>query len=147
MSMPIPSLTMLKGQAKSLRGGLAGAGVSVSHSQSLELLAKQHGFRDWNTLHAAAGNRVAEPYQIGQSITGRYLGQPFRGEIIQVRRMSGDERFGVTIKLDEPLDVLPQSRISNIRYRVSGRVDRRGMTVERTSDGQPHLVLDLDAAS
>ena len=41
-----------KDQAKRLRASLAGRGVEVSHSEALELVARQHGARDWNTLAA-----------------------------------------------------------------------------------------------
>src|SRR5918993_6137324 len=49
-----------KQQAKRLRASLAERGVEVSHSEALELVALQHGARDWNTL-AAAHAEVAPP--------------------------------------------------------------------------------------
>ncbi|GAB3435779.1 glyoxalase superfamily protein [Flindersiella endophytica] len=44
-----------------LRKDLANAGVSVSHSQSLELVAHLHGVKDWNTLAATTPVPVAKP--------------------------------------------------------------------------------------
>lgn len=41
-----------KAMAKSLRGCLAAESVVLSHSQCLEIVAKQFGFADWNTLSA-----------------------------------------------------------------------------------------------
>ena len=41
-----------KAMAKSLRGSLAARSVSLSHSECLEIVAKQSGFADWNTLSA-----------------------------------------------------------------------------------------------
>jgi hypothetical protein len=41
-----------KQQAKRLRTSLAERGVEVTHSEALELVAQQHGARDWNTLAA-----------------------------------------------------------------------------------------------
>jgi hypothetical protein len=41
-----------KAMAKSLRGSLAARSVSLSHSECLEIVAKQFGFADWNTLSA-----------------------------------------------------------------------------------------------
>ena len=41
-----------KAMAKSLRGSLAARGVLLSHSECLEIVAKQSGFADWNTLSA-----------------------------------------------------------------------------------------------
>ena len=49
-----------KQQAKRLRTSLAERGVEVTHSEALELVAHQHGARDWNTL-AAAHAEVAPP--------------------------------------------------------------------------------------
>lgn len=39
-----------KAMAKSLRESLAALGLEVTHSQCLEVVAKQFGFHDWNTL-------------------------------------------------------------------------------------------------
>jgi hypothetical protein len=41
-----------KMMAKSLRGSLATGNVLLSHSKCLEIVAKQFGFADWNTLSA-----------------------------------------------------------------------------------------------
>ncbi len=41
-----------KSMAKSLRESLAALGLDVTHSQCLEVVAKQFGFHDWNTLAA-----------------------------------------------------------------------------------------------
>ena len=41
-----------KAMAKALRGSLAAQSVVLSHSQCLEIVAKQFGFADWNTLSA-----------------------------------------------------------------------------------------------
>lgn len=41
-----------KAMAKSLRGSLAATNVLISHSKCLEIVARQWGFADWNTLSA-----------------------------------------------------------------------------------------------
>jgi hypothetical protein len=41
-----------KVMAKSLRASLAARSVLLSHSECLEIVAKQLGFADWNTLSA-----------------------------------------------------------------------------------------------
>ena len=41
-----------KAMAKSLRNSLAASRVLLSHSKCLEIVAKQFGFADWNTLAA-----------------------------------------------------------------------------------------------
>ena len=48
------SVRDLKRQAKGLRSHLSDQGVSVTHSQSLESIARVNGFRDWNTAAATA---------------------------------------------------------------------------------------------
>jgi len=42
-----------KGMARRLGGALADRDIAVSHSEALELVARQLGARDWNTLAAA----------------------------------------------------------------------------------------------
>ena len=52
----------LKSMAKSLRDGLAARNLALSHSECLELVARQFGFPDWNTLSSkfdAAGHLSA----------------------------------------------------------------------------------------
>lgn len=41
-----------KTMAKSLRGSLAADNILLSHGKCLEIVAKQFGFADWNTLSA-----------------------------------------------------------------------------------------------
>lgn len=41
-----------KTMAKSLRGSLAAGSILLSHSKCLEIVARQLGFADWNTLSA-----------------------------------------------------------------------------------------------
>ncbi len=41
-----------KAMARSLRDSLAARSVILSHSECLEIVAKQSGFADWNTLSA-----------------------------------------------------------------------------------------------
>ncbi len=59
----LPTLDALKSQAKRLRTELAHAGTELGHSRALELMAKQYGYKDWNTLHAAVGNLGIQPHQ------------------------------------------------------------------------------------
>jgi hypothetical protein len=140
----LPSLDDLKAQARRLRATLQDSGSAVGHARSLELLAHQYGYKDWNTLHAALGNRPPPaPIQLGMRVTGRYLGQVFAGEVISVRALGEGERYRVTLDFDEPVDVVTFDSFSAFRRRVSATVDRHGVTAEKTSNGQPHMVLDL----
>jgi hypothetical protein len=137
-----PSLDELKTQAKRLRDSLARAGIPINHSRSLELLAHQLGYKDWNTLFAAT-SEPSSLLALGGRVSGDYLGQPFRGEIIGISRISAHPHYRITLKFDEPVDVVTFSSFSAFRRRVSCVVDRSGETAERTSDGRPHLRLAL----
>ena len=141
----LPGVEALKAQARRLRDGLSDAGTPVSHSRSLELLAAQHGYRDWNTLRAAADrprpNRPLPRFAVGDRVRGDYLGQAFTGEILALRQIDGGRLHGVTLKFDEPVDVVRFDSFSSFRQRVSATIDGQGISPQRTSDGAPHLRL------
>ena len=59
-----------KAMAKSLRNSLAARGVLLSHSECLEIVAKQFGFVDWNTLSAKQIPHAA-PEQVTCSFCGK----------------------------------------------------------------------------
>lgn len=143
-SLQLPALQDLKDQAKRLRARLEADGTSIGHSKSLELLANQYGYKDWNTLHAAIGNRpLPSPIALGAEVRGRYLGQPFRGEVVAIAALTASDRFRVTFQFDEPVDVVTFDSFSAFRQRVTCTIDRSGRTAEKTSDGQPHVQLEL----
>ena len=143
-SHTLPSIEAAKAQAKRLRATLAADGSPVGHSRSLELLAHQYGYKDWNTLYAAIGNRPPpSPVAVGQRVRGRYLSQPFDGEVIGVLALATPGRFRVTLHFDEPVDVVTFDSFSAYRQRVTCTIDRTGRTAEKTSDGRPHMALAL----
>lgn len=133
------SLEALKAQAKRLRAALAEDGDFISHSEALELLAKQTGFRDWNTLHAAVDARPT-PLHLGARVSGAYLAQAFSGEIIGVDALPGGRRR-VTIKFDEPVDVVTFDSFSAFRNRVTAIVGEDGKSAEKTSNGRPQMEI------
>ncbi len=142
-AFPSQTVAQLKQQAKRLRSSLEADGVVVTHSQSLELLARQLGHRDWNTAHAAAGNtKPACPVGLGQTVEGRYLSRNFKGEVIGIKAIA-PSRFRVTFNFDEPVDVVTFDSFSAFRKRVTCTIDGRGKTTEKTSDGLPHMELRL----
>lgn len=147
------ALTSARAQARALREALAARGTPVSHSQALELVAHQHGARDWNTLHArlaaaevpppaTPAKAPASPSSFGlrQRVRGRYLGQPFRGEIIALSRV-GPGRTRVTVRFDEAVDVVRFESFSALRRQVTATLDGQGCSASATSDGTPHMVL------
>ncbi|MBX2804750.1 MAG: hypothetical protein KTR19_02165 [Hyphomicrobiales bacterium] len=139
-----PAVEELKTQAKALRRSLERTGNPVSHSQALELIAQQFGFNDWNSAYAAAGNQPpASPVSLGERVSGHYLGQPFDGEVIGVSMLGAQDRYRVTLRFDIPVDVVTFDSFSAFRRQVSCIINRHGVTVEKTSNGNPHMRLAL----
>lgn len=137
----------LRAEARALRAERARAGVTMSHSQALEAVARQHGYRDWNTARAMLKPPHACPVQVGQAVSGRYLKQAFTGTVLGVHMLPGAGYFCLTLAFDEPVDVVGFDSFSALRRRVRCRVDARGVSPERTSDGMPHMQLMLDGPS
>ena len=142
MTRHLPSVAEAKEQAKRLRAKLAEQGTTVSHANALELVAHNNGFRDWNTFHAAMGNRSPEDWAAGGRVRGRYLSQPFEATVIAVE-MVRPGWFRLTLDLDEAVDVVTFDSFSNFRKRIRAVVGPAGTSRERTSDGTPHLELFL----
>lgn len=140
-TVSLPDISQLKDQAKRLRAQLGDTGKPVTHSESLELIAHQMGFRDWNTLFAAVGNNPQKKaYRLGARITGHYLGQAFAGEIIAAQTVA-KSATRLTINFDEAVDVVKFKSFSAFRKRVSAVVNKDGVTPAKTSDGKPQLVI------
>ena len=136
----IPSLDALKSQGKALRKSLLADGPDLGHGRALELVAKSHGYRDWNTLHAAVGNAPRPPVELGQIVEGRWLGQKFTAEVLGIQTVAND-RYRVILDLESPIDVVTWESFSNFRSRIQKVVNSQGRSIEKTSDGVPHLVL------
>lgn len=141
-SLDIPSASSFKAEARALREEHAKAGEPISHGAALEQIARRHGYRDWNTAHAAVPERAVSPFQVGQRVRGAYLRQPFTGLLIGVQLLSDMQHFRVTVKFDQPVDVVTSELFSGFRQRVVATVDLRGISPAHTSDGEPHMRLD-----
>jgi len=146
-SLMLPSLETLKAQAKRLRDALAEEGDFIKHGEALELVARQFGYRDWNTLHAAAGNRQPLPVAVGNDVSGLYLGQPFKARILSLQTLADDGYLRISLDLDEAVDVVKFDSFSAYRKRITATIGPDGSTVTRTSDGEPHLRLALASAA
>lgn len=142
MNTQLPSATHAKGQAQRLRAQMAEDGAPIGHAKSLELVAHQHGFRDWNAMFAAIGNRPPKGWAIGDKVSGTYLSQPFAAHVVSVSVIRPGW-FGLELHLEQAVDVVTSDGFSNFRSRIRGVVGPKGHSVERTSDGQPHLKVDL----
>jgi hypothetical protein len=106
------------------------------------LVAHNHGFRDWNTMFSAIGNGPPKGWAIGNKVSGTYLSQPFAGHVVSISIMKPGW-FRLELQLDEAVDVVTSDGFSNFRSRIRGVVGPKGHSVERTSDGQAHLQIDL----
>ena len=137
--MQTNTIATLKDQARRLRADLTKRGHDTTHSQALEMLAHQMGQRDWNTLAELAQRATAPaPLTLGARIAGRYLGQDVAGTVLAIAAHAGLTRL--TIKLDEPVDVVRFDSFSSLRRRITVSLNDAGVTPQRTSDGQPHFV-------
>lgn len=156
LSLPLAKATdTYKQQAKRLRAFLQEQGRPVSHGEALEMVARQHGFRDWNTLAAASTataapasapavppRNSAPPLEVGALVGGRYLNQPFVGEVLSVTALSDGEHFRITLHFAEPVDVVTFDSFSAFRRRVTATVNRDGISPQKTSNGLPQMVIE-----
>ncbi len=131
-----------KARARELRAELAAAGTPVSHSEALERVAAELGYRDWNTASARLSNEPEIPLQVGDRVGGTYLKQSFNGRVLAVRELAGGSAFEVTIDFDEPVDVVEFDSFSAFRKRVKATVSPGGISFAKTSDGVPHMVVE-----
>lgn len=142
MSAALPSLAAAKQRARELRARLAAEGRQIGHGQALELIARQHGFRDWNACHAALQVAEAPLWEPGARVRGRYLSQRFTATVLDVRQVRpGWVRL--VLDLDEAVDVVRFDSFSSLRKRIHGVVGPAGTSRERTSDGRPQLELEM----
>ena len=140
---PLPIHSQVKHHAKTLRARRQAAGHPMTHAQALERISKKLGYRDWNTLSAAITSvRNASCVPSGDTVTGRYLGNPFEARILKVGITSeGETRL--TLRFEKPIDVVEHSGFSAFRQQINCRVGTDGRTSETTSDGTPHVALTL----
>ena len=116
----------------------------VNHAQALEFIARSHGHRDWNTAHAMAGDAdESPPVSVGDRVRGHYLGKMFAGKVMGVHSLGSSRRWRIVLHLAEQVDVSRFESFSALKTRIRATVDAAGRTAARTSDGQPHLELDL----
>lgn len=141
MDMPT-DLAHAKATAKRLRADHAARGQQLSHSQALEHLAQACGHRNWNSLSAALAPEAPLRIKVGGQVSGRYLGQCFVAKVLAAKQVPHGW-VSVKLELAEPVDVVRFDSFSSFRKRLRGTVGPKGHSRERTSNGEPHLVIDL----
>jgi len=137
-SLDTPSIQTLKSEAKALREERARDGAPINHGQALEEISRRHGYRDWNTASATLPERVAIPVQVGQRVKGTYLSRPFAGLVVAMKLLADMQHYEVTVKFDRPVNVSKFSWPIE-RQRVTATIGLNGISLARTSDGEPHM--------
>ena len=110
--------TNYKQSARRLRDALAEDGVTVSHSKALELVARQQGARDWNTLAAEPAFKPTAPFAVGERVAGTFNDNPAQGRIIALAETIKPDLWRVTVAFDPPVDVVTSKLFSSERRRV-----------------------------
>ncbi|SDY43288.1 hypothetical protein SAMN05444004_101432 [Jannaschia faecimaris] len=127
-----------KARARAMRDIAAKMGERLSQGAALDRVARDAGHRDWNAMSAT----LTDGWTVPDRVTGRYLGQPFTAKVLEARTV----RPGWTrlcLVLDKPVDAVQFESFSSLRHRVTGTVGPKGTSAEKTSDGTPHLLIDL----
>lgn len=137
-----PTVGQAKSEAKRLREDLAERGRTISHSQALEQIARRHGYRDWNTMRSSISDRPPPNFSKGGRVSGRYLSQPFAATVLSAEELRPGW-YRLALHLDEAVDVVRFESFSNLRRRLHVEVGPMGRSQERTSDGRPHVELNL----
>ena len=137
-SLDTPSIQTLKSEAKALREDRARDGAPINHGQALEEISRRHGYRDWNTASATLPERVAIPVQVGQRVKGTYLSRPYAGLVVAMKLLADMQHYEVTVKFDRPVNVSKFSWPIE-RQRVTATIGLDGVSLARTSDGEPHM--------
>lgn len=144
MTMAHTNIDAFKTQAKRLRRAMAEQGQEIAHSTALELVAKAHGQRDWNTLSALAqrdGEARGLALGVDQQVRGTYLGQPFEGRVVSLTRLPTDRLYRISVNFDRAVDVVTFDSFSAFRKRVDAVIDRNGVSPRRTSNGLPQMTV------
>ena len=140
ISQDTAPVAVLKAQAKRLREKLRGSALQISHGEALEMLAHQHGVRDWNTLRAMAGNRVH--LRVGDRVEGSYLNQPFSAAIRNMNKLRDGAHRRITLHLDEAVDVVRFDSFSSFRQRITGVIVRDGTPIVFLRSRSASLFVD-----
>ncbi len=137
----------LKLQARRMRDYLAEKNITISHSNALEVLAKQHGFKDWNVLTAPLQQSPEREIWPGldDEIKGTYLGHAFRGKILKVQTAGTANTRRYTIQFDEAIDVVASKHFTNFRQRINCCLDQSLNSVDHK--GQPDNIVQIEGTN
>ncbi|WP_417466092.1 glyoxalase superfamily protein [Kordiimonas sp.] len=154
-------LKYAKGRAKRLRSYLAELDLPLTHAQSLEAIAKEDGFRDWNTYAANPPAGMAEndvparaaqrdhqsasrlQFHVGDRVAGIYRGTPYRGTILGLEKTDGGPVWRIKIQFDAPVEIGTSEALSLTRLRIRSMINADGASVnlKGTPDGWLSVTL------
>lgn len=117
-----------KAQARHLREQLRADGIALTHARALELVAKMHGHRDWNTLSAAAPSNKPQTaaFHLGQNVDALVHGKPGKGRIIGLEETINPDVLRLTVQFNPAVDMSTSAHFSAKRTRVTMEFGRDG---------------------
>ncbi len=136
-----------KATAKRLRAALAEDGIAISHAKALELVAKQNGVRDWNTLvaqPATAEQNATTPFAVGDRVAGTFNGRDARGRVIGLEETIKPDLWRVTVAFNPPVNAATSQLFTAERRRVQMVVGADGRS--RRLTGTETGVMELKRA-
>lgn len=126
-----------KTHARRLRDALAADGIAISHGKALDIVARQNGSRDWNTLSATLAALPAAdvsgdpmpgaPFGLSDSVRGHFNGRPAEGRVIGLEETIKPGLWRATIAFDPPVDASTSPNF---------RAERRRVTMVVGADGR-----------
>jgi hypothetical protein len=115
-----------KSHARRLRDALAAEGIAVSHGKALDLVARQQGLRDWNTLSSqtkadalpAKDKQTGAPFGVGDTVEGTFKNRPAHGRVIGLAETIKPDLWRVTVHFDPPVNASTSDTLVAERRRV-----------------------------
>lgn len=150
------SINTAKARAKRLRQYLASIGASLSHSQSLEAVSNEEGYRDWNTYAACLQGQSPStdeggpfpPIRVGERVKGLFRGSAFEGTVLGLEKTDGgppqlEPVWRIKIQFDAPVELPAPEGLDLTRLRVRQMINGKGKSVNLKGrpDGHMHLTL------
>lgn len=153
MTTAIPAghnTTDFKHQARRLRQALGEEGIHISHGKALDLVARQSGTRDWNTLaahgvkaEAALIEDSAAPYRVSQRVSGMFHSTAFEARIIGVEETIKPDLWRITLQFDPAIDVAVSPNLSMLRRRFTVVVGADGKSRRLTGSETGGIALNV----
>jgi hypothetical protein len=140
-----------KTYAKRLRDALADEGIALSHGKALDIVARQNGARDWNTLAARTNDSASPvtmtgtPFAVGDHVEGAFNGKPATGRVIGLAETIKPDLWRVTVKFSPAVDASTSENFRAARTRVEMVVGADGRS--RRLTGTETGVMELRRAS